>query len=173
MDAYQNCERPERCIVTLYEKYIAHRPPLESCKTDAFYLRPLQKPTEFWYSPQAVGRHTLAKVIGRICKDAGITGHKTNHSLRATAASRLYQNNFDEQLISEVTGHRSNAVRAYKRTTDAQRRGISACIRSAVSVPPVPAPSSSVSASTSASEQHGYTINVNINVPKEKRKKIV
>ncbi len=44
-------------------------------------------------------------------------GHHSNHSLRATSASRLYEAGVDEQLIQERTGHRSNAVRGYKRTS--------------------------------------------------------
>ena len=42
-----------------------------------------------------------------MCKLAGIHGHKTNHSLRATATSKLYLAGVDEQLVMEVTGHRS------------------------------------------------------------------
>ena len=45
-----------------------------------------------------------------------------NHSLRATAATRLYQSGIDEQLVMERTGHRSlEGVRSYKRTSDTQR----------------------------------------------------
>lgn len=36
----------------------------------------------------------------------------TNHSLRATAATRLYAAGVDEQLIAEKTGHRSSTVSA-------------------------------------------------------------
>ena len=40
--------------------------------------------------------------------------------MRATAATRLYAAGVDEQLIAEKTGHRSDAVRSYKRTSDEQ-----------------------------------------------------
>jgi integrase len=46
-----------------------------------------------------------------MCKDRGLHGYRTNHSLRTSAATRLYQAGVDEQLITEVTGHRSNAVK--------------------------------------------------------------
>ena len=49
----------------------------------------------------------------------------TNHSLRQTAATSLYQANVDEQLIAEVTGHWSSAFRQYKVTSDKQRADIS------------------------------------------------
>jgi hypothetical protein len=55
-----------------------------------------------------------------LCEQAGFKGHFTNHSLRATAATRLYDAGVDEQLIAEKTGHRSSAVRSYKRTQNAQ-----------------------------------------------------
>ena len=156
VDAYENRMNEDRCIVRLFEKYCDHRPPLEECKTDSFYLRPLQKPSgAVWFSTQPVGRNSLSKVVSRLCEKAGSHGHRTNHSLRATAASRLYQRSVDEQLISEVTGHRSTAVRTYKRTTDEQKRLVSECLQS---VSPkkmrfpsvVPAISASVGSASSA-----------------------
>ena len=61
-----------------------------------------------------------------MCKAAGITGYKTNHSLRATTATRLYQAGIDEQLIMEKTGHHSlEGVRSYKRTSSEQQESIS------------------------------------------------
>ena len=41
-----------------------------------------------------------------------------NHSLRATCASRMYDNNVPEQIIKETTGHKSECVRIYKRTSE-------------------------------------------------------
>ena len=60
----------------------------------AFYLQPLKSPTaDCWCNTVPIA---LAGTIARICRQAGITGYKTNHSLRATAATRLYQAGFDE-----------------------------------------------------------------------------
>ena len=50
-----------------------------------------------------------------MCTLAGLKGNFTNHLGKVTCATRLFHNNFDEQLIMRQTGHRSNAVRAYKR----------------------------------------------------------
>ena len=63
--------------------------------------------------------------MSEIAKKLGIEGRVTNHSLRATAASCLYNENVDKQLICEVTGHRSNAVRSYKRTCEDQLKCVS------------------------------------------------
>ena len=49
------------------------------------------------------------------CKEAGFVGQYTNHSGKVTCATRLFKENIDEQLIKRQTGHRSDAVRAYKR----------------------------------------------------------
>ena len=60
------------------------------------------------------------------CKSAGIEGYRTNHSLRATATTRLYKAGVDEQLVMECTGHHSvDGVRCYKRTNDKQREALS------------------------------------------------
>ncbi len=51
-------------------------------------------------------------------KQAGIEGKFTNHSLCAMTATRMFQKGVDEQLIKCVTGHKSDAVRLYKRPSD-------------------------------------------------------
>ena len=52
--------------------------------------------------------------------------YRTNHSLRLTSVTRLYQSGVDEQLVMERTGHRSlDRVRSYKRTSDSQREALS------------------------------------------------
>ena len=70
-------------------------------------------------------------VVASLCKAAGIGGFKTNHSLRATIATRLYQAGFDEQLVMDRTGHRSvDGIRSYKRTSESQREDISNILNS-------------------------------------------
>ncbi len=79
-----------------------------------------------WYTSKPLGHNTLSKTICRLCKTAGIEGFKTNHSLRATAATRLYELGVDEQMVMERTGHRSlEGVRSYKRTTSQQQQVLS------------------------------------------------
>ena len=56
---------------------------------------------------------------------ASIVGNFSNNSLRATTASRLYANNVDEQLITEQTGHQSNAVCRYKCSNFDQKMEVS------------------------------------------------
>lgn len=92
-------------------------------------MRPLRYPTDStWYADSPVGVHTLQQTVAKLCKIAGFTGHYTNHSLRATAATRLYDAGIDEQLITEKTGHRSTSVRSYKRTNEEQQQRVSKII---------------------------------------------
>ncbi|XP_070572936.1 uncharacterized protein [Ptychodera flava] len=126
---------PERCIVRLYERYN------QLCPSDrpdgAYYLYPLSKPTTIcWYTNRPLGHNALNGTVARMCKQAGIDGYRSNHSLRATAATRLFDANVDEQLICEKTGHRSNAVRSYKRTSDRQQQNISRILQGHVGEPP-------------------------------------
>ena len=69
----------------------------------------------------------LRSVLDSIMKELSSLG--LDDSLRATAATRLYDAGVDEQLITEKTGHRSSAVRSYKRTQDAQLVKISEIIQ--------------------------------------------
>ena len=56
-----------------------------------------------------------------MCKNAGMVGYYTNHSLRATAATRLHHHNIEDQQIMERTGHHSvEAIRSCKRTSHQQ-----------------------------------------------------
>lgn len=117
--AYQNTHNPSRCIVRIFQKFMSLRP----ANVEKFYLRPLDKiKPDVWFSRQVIGIHTIEKTVTSLCKNAGFTGHFTTHSLRATSATRMFQSGIDEQVICEVTGHRSSAVRLYKRTSDSQKK---------------------------------------------------
>jgi hypothetical protein len=122
---HANTSHPERCFVRLFKRY------RELCPADApphaFYFQPLRSPTETcWFSKRQLGHNTLGKTVARLCSSAGIQGYKTNHSLRATSTSRLYQSCAEEQQVMERTGHRSvEGVRSYKRTSEKQRQALS------------------------------------------------
>ncbi len=109
----------------LFKKYIAARPDGNPKCSKDFYLRPLAKFNSdgIGFSCQPLGIHKIESAIKRLCVEAGITGKRSNHSLRATSATRLYEAEMDEQLIQERTGHKSNAIRGYKRmSTSLQKK---------------------------------------------------
>lgn len=123
--AYQNEVNPDRCLVHYYKKYLAVHPKGDNVPDD-FYLWPLLAAQDgVWFSAQPIGCYKLSCVITDMCKAAGFGGKFTNHSLRASCASRLYHHQIDEQLICEKTGHRSDSVCSYKRTSDGQLKQLS------------------------------------------------
>lgn len=176
--AYQNLDKPDRCIVHYWKKHLAVRPKDDRCPND-FYLRPLNQPNldGAWFAMQAIGRVKLSSTVAELAKEAGLTGKVTNHSLRATCASRLYRNSVDEQLICEKTGHRSNAVRTYKRTSEDQMRDMSDILygnkrpklaESTVSKPDedchVQSDSSSAPTSGTSASNSGICVNVHVHL---------
>ena len=61
-----------------------------------------------------------------MCEEADIGGNKTNHSLRVTGASALFDAGVPERIIQGRTGHRSlDALRIYERVTDEQTNQVS------------------------------------------------
>lgn len=128
--AYELTECPQRCPVRLYELYTS-KCPVVADRVDAFYLRPLEKyRNDCWYYNSPIGQNTLWSIVSKMCARAGFKGFYSNHSLRATAATRLFSANVDEQLIKLKTGHSSDAVRSYKRVSDEQLSGMTDIISS-------------------------------------------
>ncbi|XP_048242472.1 uncharacterized protein KIAA1958-like [Haliotis rufescens] len=133
----QNLERPER--------------PKDG-KCNAFYLRPLKFVREnTWYADIPIGLHPLRGTIGRLCKVAGFSGFYSNHSLRATTATRLYDSGLDEQLIAERTGHKSVAIRSYKRTSAEMEARVDNIIQRKSSKPASPTVSTVIRSTSTAS----------------------
>ena len=63
-----------------------------------------------------MGYNTLAGVVKKLCQDAGIEGNFTNHSLRATMATRGLVKGIQDKLIMEKTGHRDvRSLQQYQR----------------------------------------------------------
>ena len=61
----------------------------------------------------------MQNTVPRLMKGANFPGYYTNHSLRVSAATRLFNSGVDEQAILSITGHSStDGVRAYKRMSE-------------------------------------------------------
>ena len=122
---YKNTDNRARCPVRLYMLYLSKCP--QQSNNNGFYLKPLQNPYgNIWYSCVLLGHNTSECTIKSMCKSAEVTGYKTNHSLHATATTRLYHAGVDEQLIMERTGHKSlDRVRSYNRTSAKQQEYLS------------------------------------------------
>ena len=96
---HANIANPEHYFVRLFKNYTSLTPP--DAPANAYYLKPAKnQPTSTcWYSCQPSGHNPLGNTVARLCQSAGISGFKTNHSLRATSASRLHQSGVEEQQI--------------------------------------------------------------------------
>ena len=58
--------------------------------------------------------------------EAYSSSNKTNHSLRATSATQMYNSSVPEKIIQERTGHRSlEALRMYERINQQQHQVVS------------------------------------------------
>ena len=119
-------EAGQRCHVHILDLYYS-KLPSDAHQQEAFYFRPKPKtPKEGpWYSSVPIGKNKLAVMVSDMCAKAGLE-KKTNHSLRATAATVLFQANIPEKVIQERTGHRSlEALRMYERSTQQQHSAAS------------------------------------------------
>ena len=103
----------DRCLVQFYQLYIGMVETL-SKSNEAFYFRPKSKTMSFENSPN-------------LCKAAGIK-RKTAHCLRVTCVSKLFNSGVEEKLIRERTGHRSNALFAYEKTSEKKVSHVSALL---------------------------------------------
>ena len=98
-----------------------------------FYRKPRDnKGSLICFGQQPIGVNTLNSYMSKMCTAAGIcvddksnsTENKacsrriTGHSGKVTLCTRLYEQNFDEQAIMHRSGHRSDAVRKYKRPSE-------------------------------------------------------
>ena len=111
----------DRCPVAILRKYLSLLPPHRVTK--ALYLQPKKNYTsKVWYLDRPVGVNTLRNTVKDLCDKTDIPGFRTNHSLRSSSTTRMYGGGVPEQVIQEITGHRSLSVRKYKRTNESQRR---------------------------------------------------
>ena len=122
-------ELGERCHVFLLDKYFS-KVPESGKKKDIFYLRPLTKVPESgdtpWFSSVPIGKNQLSKMVQEMCSQAGVSGKKTNHSLRASAITSLFQAGVSEKVIQDRSGHRSlDGLRKYEGVSEEQQA--SAC----------------------------------------------
>ena len=63
-----------------------------------------------------------------ITDKAGIGGFFTNHSLRRSGATHLFQAGVDCKLVKEYTGHMADAIDKYQITSDEQCEKLSSVI---------------------------------------------
>ncbi len=98
---------------------------MEATEKDLFYVHLYVVETvrneTTWYYSIPIGRNKLSQMVHDMCKLGNISGHKTNHSLRATSATELYAAEVPEKIIQEQTGHRSiEGLRLYEQAASSR-----------------------------------------------------
>ena len=126
--AYEFLDKPARCPVLIFEKYTAKLHP--KCSDENFYYKPASKVSVGpWFTNCVVGHNKLKCLVKTVMEKADFQGNYTNHSLRVTTATRLFNAGVPEQLIKAQTGHRSNEVTKYKRPSADQEKNVSEALR--------------------------------------------
>ena len=78
-----------------------------------------------------VGVNTLQAILPNMSEKAGTSVRYTNHSMRATSATRLFSSGIPEKVIQEKTGHHSFAgLHACEKTTVEQEHAATRVVTS-------------------------------------------
>lgn len=126
---YAQPELGERCHVHLLRLYLSKLPEC-AFQEDVFYWKARGSIPDAadlpWYTRNVLGHNVLAQFLKRMLDSAGIdSSKKTNHSLRATAISRMFQSSVAQKVVMERSGHLSKeGLVPYERTTAQQQKAV-------------------------------------------------
>jgi hypothetical protein len=105
---YPNRLNAGRCVVSMYKKYISHRPESHGQSGHlSFYLTPIAQPkSDVWYKSQPFGIHSVEKVTKKLMASLGGDGVErySNSSLRRTCYNRLLTAGVPREMIAKKTG---------------------------------------------------------------------
>ena len=121
--------------VALLDLYISKRPEMPGHPDPPFYLAPYPyTPLRgHWYFPERLSTKTLNSLIKTMASEAGLSGNYTNHSLRVTGTTSLFDAGVPEAIIQKRTGHKSvDALRCYERVTLSQDMQVSAILNPSI-----------------------------------------
>ena len=105
-----------RCIVKVFDKYLQHIP-----REGRFYRKPLVNKgsdKSIRFSVQSIEINTLSNRMKDLFQAAGIpleNRNITNHSVKVTCCTTLFNAGFSDSSVKSRSGHRSGAVETYKR----------------------------------------------------------
>lgn len=89
-----------------------HEEMSERCFTKCFLPKAL-----LWYSTVPLDHDKLNSMVKTMMNEACAKGYYTNHSLQATAVSRLFQNDLDNIQIKGVTGYTYRATKGKSKSS--------------------------------------------------------
>ena len=126
-----------RCYVNVLKTYFGKLPEA-AFQQDVFYWRPKSKVEDKdyhlpWFEERVIaGKLVLGNMVKNMVKESGLgCTNKTNHSLRATGATRMFEANVPEKLVKERTGrHSSKSLEVYQKTSAAQEKAVTRVLNS-------------------------------------------
>ena len=85
---------------------------------------------EVWYTKEVIGKNTLANIMKEISRKAGLSKSYTNHCVRASTVTHLYQAGVDTQQICSITKHKNEATLSHyiSASSDEQKRSASSIL---------------------------------------------
>lgn len=98
-----------QCHVYVLNLGLSKIPP-EARACDILYLSPKLQVADddrLWYTSQQGRKNRVSQFMKEVCKETGVQKKYSNHSLRVTEATHLFQSGTPENFIMERSGHRS------------------------------------------------------------------
>lgn len=109
--------------IRLFKLFISKRPTEACAENSPMYLTPItdakfqKQPDGPWYLKTAMGKNTLGCLMKEACKKSGVTGKKTNHSIRKRTIDDLFAAGVPAAKIALITGHKSTeSLQHYTKT---------------------------------------------------------
>ena len=96
--------------VPFLDFYLSKVTPLCIAADKPLYLQPLPftpRGSRPWFFEDRVGKVKVKGMVKQMFQEARINGKFTNHSLRATGATALFDANVPEAIIQKRSGHSS------------------------------------------------------------------
>jgi len=116
-----------KCIVKMLDEYLSLLP----SNAPYFYMR-VNEGRDVGaavFTRKRIGINLLKSILPVLSEKSGIEVRYTNHSLRATAITRMFNSGVEEKIIAETSGHKSiKALRVYERTSEQQRKQVTRVI---------------------------------------------
>ena len=109
----------ERCLVKLFKSYRDHRPKTCLKATDPFFLQVDHQNWQLgqtWFKGIGVGKNRLRNILTEAKKKFGMKWKKvSNHTVRKTGLSRLFEGGVPETFIAQHEGMKSaDSLKSYK-----------------------------------------------------------
>lgn len=123
-------ENKSRCAVRMFKKFCQLRPAEMSTEDSPFFLSVnCNVNAKSAYKAVPMGANHLSKIVSKMCKSAGISGKKTNHSLRHTLITDLLHAGVPPTAVMQVSGHKNvQSINTYGTLSLNQQRHISGII---------------------------------------------